>query len=181
MARGIQRGGGRLPEHPVGPVLVALAALVLHHVALNVQLLKGHRLEQTTHPIGLQPERQLEGVRGDDLVVVRAIGVGGSVVHRPGGLQEVVEVALGNVRAPLEHDVLEQVGEAGATGLLVAGSHVVPHVHRRDRDRVVLVHDDAQAVVELVELVGDSDLLRRGGKRLEEEEEDEAFQHGRTG
>jgi hypothetical protein len=50
--------------------------------------------------------------------------------------------------------VLEEVGEAGAAGGLVPGSHVVPDVHRREREAPVLVEDHLEAVPEPVLLEG---------------------------
>ena len=38
---------------------------------------------------------------------------------------------------PVEHHVFEQVGEAGAAGLLVRRSDVVPDVHRDKRQTMV--------------------------------------------
>ena len=67
---------------------------------------------------------------------------------RRAGLLERMEIAAIVVRRPLEHQVLEQVGEPGATGALVLGPDVVPHVDRHDRAATVLVDDDVQSVVE---------------------------------
>ena len=52
------------------------------------------------------------------------------------------------VLGALEHEVLEEVREAGATRPLVLGSDVVPEVHRHDRDVAILMDDDIQAVGE---------------------------------
>jgi hypothetical protein len=71
----------------VGRVLVALAALVLHHVALVVELGLGEGLQQPAHAVGLHPERELEVVGGHPLVVVGAIGIGGAVDRRADGLE----------------------------------------------------------------------------------------------
>ena len=48
----------------------------------------------------------------------------------------------------LEHQVLEQVREPRAAAPLVLGADVVPQVHRHDRQVVVLVDDDVEAVAE---------------------------------
>ena len=50
------------------------------------------------------------------------------------------------VLGAFEHEVLEEVGVSSLARLLVLGSHVVPDVHRRQRQRVVLVQDNVQAV-----------------------------------
>jgi len=50
-------------------------------------------------------------------------------------------------------DTLEQVREAGAAGFLVLGAAMVPDVHRDDGQRVVLVQNHFQAVVQAIALV----------------------------
>jgi hypothetical protein len=52
------------------------------------------------------------------------------------------------VLGALEHEVLEEVREAGATRPLVLGSDVIPKVYRHDRYVAVLMDDDIQAVGE---------------------------------
>ena len=69
-------------------------------------------------------------------------------------------LGLGDVARALEHDVLEEVGEAGLARDLVLGADVVPEVDRDDRGEVVLGDDDPQAVVETLVAEGD---LRDGG------------------
>ena len=108
-------------------------------------------------PVGLEPQRELEGTGRHRLEVVRAVeprrGVEpGALVHEG---REVL--ARRDVAAALEHQVLEEVGEAGASGGLVAGADADPQVHRDVGHRVVLADDDAQAVGERVlrERVGD--------------------------
>ena len=66
-------------------------------------------------------------------------------------------LGLRDVAGALEHDVLEQVGEAGLAGLLVLGADVVPEVDRHDRRQVVLGDDDAQAV-------GEAGITERDGR-----------------
>ena len=61
---------------PVRLVVDAPAALVLHDVALVVELLLRHRRQERGHPIGLEPQRQLELVAGERLEVVRAVEPG---------------------------------------------------------------------------------------------------------
>ena len=45
-----------------------------------------------------------------------------------------------------EHQVFEEMGEAGAAGLLARRPDVIPDVHRQQRDGVILVQDDLQPV-----------------------------------
>ena len=137
-----------LLERAVRPVVVRPALLVLDDLALVVEVLLAERVEEGRHPVGLEPQGQLELVRRQRLEVVRPVEPG-RAVHRPaGGLDERDVLGLGDVPRALEHDVLEEVGEAGLAGDLVLGPDVVPEVDRDDRGEVVLGHDDAQAVVE---------------------------------
>ena len=68
----------------VGPVVVAPALLVLHDLALVVQVLLAQRVEQRAHAVGLEPERELELVRRHRLEVVGAVEPG-RAVERPAG------------------------------------------------------------------------------------------------
>ena len=61
------------------------------------------------------------------------------------------------VLAAAEHEVLEEMSEAGLAGPLVLRAHVVPDVDRDDGRFVVLVDDESQAVFEDEFLVGDID------------------------
>ncbi len=85
-------------------------------------------------------------MRRHRLEVVRPVEPG-RPVHRPAGRLDQGDVLrLGHVPRALEHDVLEEMGEAGLARDLVLGADVVPDVHRDDRGEVILGHDQAQAV-----------------------------------
>ncbi len=62
---------------------------------------------------------------------------------------------LADVLGPLEHHVLEEVGEAAAPGHLVAAADVVPEVDGHQRGRAILVEDHLEPVVEPIALEGD--------------------------
>ena len=139
---------------PVRSVLDALAALVAHDVLLVRQHAVVESVEQESHAVALEPQRELELVRGHVLQVVRAVEVGGAVDERRAGALEVGEVAVGRqVAGALEHHVLEQVREPGAPGGLVRGTDVVPDVHRHERQAAVLAQDDVEPVRQRVFLV----------------------------
>ena len=59
-----------------------------------------------------------------------------------------MEVAVVVVLRALEHQVLEQVREAGAARPLVLGADVIPDVDRDDRAVVILVDDHVEPVGE---------------------------------
>ena len=74
-------------------------------------------------------------------------------LERAAGLLDEGEVlALGDVLRALEHHVLEEMGEAGAAGLLVLAADVVPQVDGHDRRAIVVGKEHAQAVIEPMSL-----------------------------
>ena len=72
-------------------------------------------------------------------------------------------LARADVLRSLEHHVLEEMGEAGAAGLLVGRTDVVGNRDGERRGRVVLGEDDTEAVLELD--VGELDGRVRGAQR----------------
>ena len=92
---------------------------------------------------------------GDVLPVVGAVGSGGAV-QVCSGLLERVEVAVVVVTGALEHHVFEEVGKAGSAYFLILGADMVPDVDRHQRNRVVLVEYD-------IEAVGEGELFKRYG------------------
>ena len=159
MAVGEDRAEKLLDPRAVRPVVVRPALLVLHDLALVVEVLLRERVEERAHAIGLEPERELELVARQGLEVVRAVEPR-RAVHRPaGGLDESDVLGLPDVCGALEHDVLEEVGEARLAGHFVLRADVVPDVHRDDRCEVILGDDESEAVG--LALVGE----RHGGDR----------------
>jgi hypothetical protein len=148
VALGIEQREQAQPRVAVRNVLVPLAPFVLDDLTLIVQGLLGERRHQPAHPVGLQPQRQLEVLRRHCLEVVRPVRVRGRVQRAAVTLHEPHVLGLGDVHRTLEHEVLEEVREAGLPGRLMPGTHVVPEVDTDDRRGAVLAHDDAQAVVQ---------------------------------
>jgi hypothetical protein len=87
-------------------------------------------------------------VRGQRLEVVGAVEVGRGIADATGALDDAQVLRLGHVPAALEHEVLEEVGEASLAGLLVLGADVVPEVDGHHGRHPVGSHDDPQAVGE---------------------------------
>jgi hypothetical protein len=130
----------------VWPVVVRPALLVLHDLALVVEVLLVERVEQGPHPVGLEPQGELGLVRRQRLVVVRPIEPG-AAVHRPAGaLDQGHVLGLGDVPRALEHDVLEQVGEARLPDDLVLRPDVVPEVDRHHRGEPIDRDDQAEPI-----------------------------------
>ncbi len=67
---GVERRRDGETIEPVGDVVVALASLVADHLLLVLQALLVEQIEQVAHPLALEPERGLQVVARDDLVVV---------------------------------------------------------------------------------------------------------------
>ena len=140
--RGVDVGEGVA----VGHVVVALPLLLLDDVALVVEVLLGQRVEQVPVPVGLQPEREVQGALGDRLEVVGAVEPGRRVETAALGHQRAEVLAALDVARALEHQVLEEVGEPGPPGRLVPRPDAHPEVHGDGRDGVVLGDDHPQAV-----------------------------------
>ena len=166
MALRIQHLAKRQFGRAVRTIFVTLAPLVLDDVALGVHRFRRHRLEEVAHAVRFEEERKLEGVRRDVDPVVGAIVFGRTVVRAAGALQPVVELAGLHVRRAHEHQVFEQMGEAGASGALARRPDVVVHVRGDDGDVVVLVQDHRQPIRQRELRVGQLYLgRRRRGRR----------------
>ena len=104
--------GDHFRRPPVRLVVDAQAAFFLHRLALVVDVLLRDR--RRPHAIGLEKQHHVELVRRHLLEVDRVILVGLPVVVAAVVLDEAGELAVGDVLRALEHQVLEQVREAGA-------------------------------------------------------------------
>jgi len=155
VALGVEAGEEDLLGHAVGLVLHRLAALVLDHLALVLELLLGKGRKEPAHPVGLQEEGPVQVLGGDHLPVVGAV-LGGGAVEAGAHLLQGAEEVAGAVEGSLEHHVLEKVGQSRPSRPFVLASHVVPEVHRRLRETAVLVDDDGEAVGETVFFKGDA-------------------------
>ena len=146
----VGEGGEPLEGGAVGHVVVALAALVLHDVALVLHRLVVQGGQQGAHAVGLQPERELQLMGGHRLEVVGALEAGGAVERTARALHQLeVAVAL-HLGGTLEHQMLEEVSQTGAALDLVARADVVPEAHRRHRGQVVLGEHHPQTVRQAV-------------------------------
>ncbi len=105
------------------------------------------------HPIGFHPQREVQIVRRHPLEEVRTILGGGSVRVAADGL-EGLEVLVVEMLAALEHQVLEEMGEAAATAALVGRADQVADLGGHHRQPVVFAQEHGEAVVELVLLDG---------------------------
>ncbi len=118
-------------EAAVGPVEHVEADLLLDHVDLVAQVLLGDL--GRPHAVGLEEQRALEAGGGQHHEVVGVVRVGGPVEGAAGGLHVPEVRELLQALAALEHQVLEEVREAGAPLRLGPEAHVVVHAHADDR------------------------------------------------
>jgi hypothetical protein len=146
--------GHGLVDQAVGLVLV-LALLVLHDAALQVELLLVEHAEQMAHAVAFGEQRIVEHRGRHGLEVIGAVGVGGAVQVGRADAFKGRQIGLVEVLAAREHQVFEQVGEAGLAGRLVLGTDVVPGVDGHHRRFMVLVHQHRQAVLQHEFGVGD--------------------------
>jgi hypothetical protein len=137
----------------VRPVLVVLPPLVQDHRALVRELGLGECGQQIAHAIGFHPQRELQRPGRNHFPVVGAVGVRGTVQRGAGALER-LEVSVVVVRRSLEHQVLEQVGEAGVPRLLVLRSDVIPDIDRDNRTVVIFVEKNVEPVLERVAGIG---------------------------
>ena len=136
----------QLDNGRVHVVVDGLAALVGHHLALASYLrLVEH---QAVHAVGLQPDHQLQRVAGQLHHVVGPVEVGGSVALGAGVLEHSIELAEREALGLAEHQVLEQMRDAGFAQPLVPGADVEPGLVANDRCAVVDEHEQPEPVVE---------------------------------
>ena len=100
-------------------LVLPLALLVLHDAALLVEPRLRQRAEEVAHAIGFEPQDRVERFLRHRLVVVGAIGAGGTVLARGADLARRLEEVVVEVLAALVHQVLEQMREARLAARLV--------------------------------------------------------------
>ncbi len=150
-------------------LVVALALLVLHDTALLIELLLVHRIDEMAHAVTLEPQDLVERGLRHRLEVIGAVKPGRTIeigcTDRLHGLDPLTLEIL----CALEHQMLEQMGKAGAAGTLVLRADMVPDAHRNHRRLLVGRDDHPQAIgqCELFERNIDIDVgcaqWRRGG------------------
>src|SRR5262249_54487184 len=139
-----------------------LRPLVEDDVALVVELGLVDGVGDAGESVGLEPERSRQERRGREIDEQRAVLLGVGVGPAALFLDELVEEPVGCVRRALEHEVLEEVREAGLAALLVGGADPHPDRDRRLRRPVVDNAEDAEPVRK-ARLHGSQGRSRRGG------------------
>ena len=146
-------------HEPVRIVLGARAPLLHDDLPLGIDLLGIE--EEVSHAVRLERQRQVHLVGGDIDVVRGHVLARERIVLAAVLLDEAGELSLAVGRRALEHHVLEEVGQPGRAGPLVARPDAVPDLDGDDRAPVVLQHEHPQAIVQ-----GGLGHARAGGQRL---------------
>ena len=125
-------------------VLDAHAALLEHHLALGPDNLVGK--QKIGHAVRLEAHERLEMLASD------ALEIGGVVVARERVLlpaevrDEIGELALRMLLRALEHQMLEEMRDAGLSHRIVRRAVLVPDHMGDDRRAAILDRDDLHAV-----------------------------------
>ena len=101
---------------------------------------------QPGHPVGLEFHERLEVLARGALKVARIVGTRERVLLAANGGDSLREQAHGILLGTLEHEVFEEMREAGLSRRLVGRAHLVPDHMGHDRRAVVRNDDDFQAV-----------------------------------
>ncbi len=180
----VQRRRHLLCKDARGDVLGAHAALLDDHLALGLDL--PFAQSQVHHPVGFHLHERPQAVLGDALVVACVVGAGEGVVLAAEARDDSGEFPGRELLRRLEHQVLEEMGDARYARRLVGGAYAEVH-HVGDDRRSIVRHDHENEAVgqfELADAVGGIGL--GSGKAWDhehecEKEEGEAlawFRHG---
>ena len=135
---------------------------------------------QALHPVGLHLDHGLEGGGREPVGVAGHVVAGEGVVRAAGEFHLAVEFARAELWRPVEHHVLDEMGDAGDPGPLVAGADAEERVEGDVGDAVVLDEQNLEPVVELMDL--DVLFAERGGNegranKDDRDEQEKLFSH----
>ncbi len=123
------------------------APLLQNHVALGGDDLVGEH--EAGHAVGLVGHHQAEMLLGDALKIGGVVVAGEGVLLAADLRHDFRERALGMLGGALEHEMFEEMRDAGLARGIVGRSVAVPH-HMRDDGRAMVGNDDHRhAVAEL--------------------------------
>ncbi len=146
-------------------LIVALSLFVLHDAALCIEALLRERAEDVAHSLALNVEAAIQRRGRHGLEIVGAVEPGGAIpicgAHFAQRLDQIRNV-LGAVE---EHDVFEQVREAGLPLRLILGAHIVPGSDGDDRRLAILVDQNSEPIVERELLVRNLHAFEEFGDR----------------
>ena len=155
---GEERRLHRLAELRAGVAVAMHAPLLQHHIALGRDDVVGEG--QACHAVGLERHAGLEVLLGDLLEIGGEIIAGEGVLHAADLGDEFRELALGMEFRAFEHEVFEEVGDAGLAQRIVGRAVAVPDHVGHDRGAMIGNDDDVEAVRK-----SETRHLGRGGSR----------------
>ena len=127
-------------------IVGARTALLQHDIALGTDVVLGD--DHVDHAVGLHLHHHLQAVGGDLLVISGDVIRGESVVLPAIGGDDLGERAIGDLVGALEHQMLEEMGDARDAARLIGRTDAVPDHMGDHRRPVVLDHHDVHPVVE---------------------------------
>ena len=139
MMREVERRAHLLRQDAAGVIVDARAALFEDDLALGGDVVLGQ--PQIGHAVGLHPHDQRQPVLGDALEVGRRVMGGEGVVLAAIAGDELGKLARRDLFGALEHQMFEEMRDAGFALRLVGGPDLVPH-HLRDNRRAAVGDDD---------------------------------------
>ncbi len=141
-----QRGRHRLGELRGGVGLDPHAPLLQHHVPLGGD--HGVVEDEAVHPVGLEAHHRAEMVPGHPLEIGGVVVAGEGVLLAAEAGDGLREGAHRVLLGALEHQVLEEVGDAGLAERIIGRTVAVPDHVGRHRRPVVRHHHHIEVVVE---------------------------------
>src|SRR5579859_7952173 len=137
----------KLSRDTVGLVF-SLALFVLHYAALEIKFFLVQDREQMSHAIAFREESVIEHGRRDIFKVIGAVTIGGAIEIGRSNSFHGVYVGVVEIFATAEHEVFEQVSEAGLAWFFVLGADVVPGVYGDDGRFVIFMNQNREPVGE---------------------------------
>ena len=141
---GEERRLHRLAELRAGIGVAMHAPLLEHHVALGRDDVVGEG--QAGHAVGFERHAGLEVLLGDLLEIGGEIVAGEGVLHAADLGDEFRELALGMALRAFEHEMFEEMGDAGFARRIVGRAVAVPDHVGDDRRAMIGNDDDVEAV-----------------------------------
>ena len=127
------------------PVIGAHAALLDHHLKLVIDVFDVVELE-VHHAVRFHLHHERQAIPGDLFPIGGIVRRGEGVVLAAIARDDQRELLARHLLGALEHQMFEEMGEAGLQGRLVRAADLVPDHLNHDRRAVIRDHHDLQAV-----------------------------------
>jgi hypothetical protein len=100
------------------------------------------------HPVRFQPEAEFQPLLFQRLEIGGVVAAGKGIFIPAVGGDQAGKLAARHVGRAFEHQVFQQVGNAGQTAGFVAGPDLVPDLRDHHRRAMILAHQHFQAIVQ---------------------------------